>query len=190
VPNATATHGVTTTTVAKFAIDAGAVYLNYGLGDERPLGATRGGSTFAIEQEVREMEIDGLPGPLKGARRFTSRLARLETNLVEQGVENLMLALPGSVQAALTNHAKITRDRNLLLSDYITNVALVQEVLGRTNRAIYIVKNVISVDNLEMGTSDDDEVVLTLNLTAHFDPAALGSTGQAEEPWEIRWPSS
>lgn len=190
MPNATATHGVTTSTVDRFFIDAGAVYLNYGLGDERPLGATRGGSTFAIEQEVKEMEIDGLPGPLKGARRFTSRLARLETNLLELGVENLMLALPGSAQSALTNHTKIIRARNLLTSDYITNVALVGEVLGRTNRGIFIVKNVISVDNLELGTSDDDESVLTLNLTAHFNAADLGSTGQAEEPWEIRWPTT
>jgi hypothetical protein len=190
VPNATATHGVTTSTVERFLIDAGAVYLNYGLGDERPLGATRGGSTFAIEQEVREMEIDGLPGPLKGARRFTSRMARLETNLVEQGYQNLMLALPGSAQSLVSNHRVIKRDRNLLLTDYVTNVALVGEVLGKTNRAIFIVKNVISVDNLEMGTSDDDEVVLTLNLTAHFNAADIGGTGQAEEPWEIRWPET
>jgi hypothetical protein len=190
VPNATATHGVTTSTVDRFLVDAGAVYLNYGLGDERPFGATRGGSTFAIEQEVREIELDGLPGPLKGARRFGPRMARLETNIVEFGVENLMLALPGSAQSALTNHTKITRDRNLQLTDYITNVALVGEVLGKTNRAIFIVKNVISVDNLELGTEDDGESVLTLSLTAHFNAADLGGTGQAEEPWEIRWPTT
>jgi len=41
--------GVTTNTVKRFFVDAGAVYLNYGVeGEEKLLGATKGGNVFTI----------------------------------------------------------------------------------------------------------------------------------------------
>ncbi|GAH66384.1 unnamed protein product, partial [marine sediment metagenome] len=38
--------GITGSTPENIFIDAGAVYFNYGLSDERLLGATRGGNEF------------------------------------------------------------------------------------------------------------------------------------------------
>ena len=65
-------HGVTTNTYKKLVIDSGAVYKNYGESGEALLGATRGGNTFTIEQEIRNMEVDGAKGSVKGFRRITA----------------------------------------------------------------------------------------------------------------------
>ena len=196
MPFSGATHGVTTETVERFYVDAGAVFLNYGEADERPLGATRGGNTFTVEQDVREMEIDGLPGPLAGARRIVTVRPTIEANLLELGTDNMLLALTGAEATAIdqdgggggNTHDSIRRSRSIALSDYITNIALVGEVLGTTRRGIFIVYNAISTENFEIGTSDEDEAVLTLTLAGHFNAADLDATGVAEEPWEIRWP--
>ena len=54
-------HGVTTETVKRLFVDAGAVYVNYDEPDERLLGATRGGNTFTIEQESGKSKLT-VPG--------------------------------------------------------------------------------------------------------------------------------
>lgn len=189
-------HGVTAQTVQRFLIDAGGIFKNYGTGSEVQLGATRGGNTFAIEQDIREMEIDGVPGPIKGTERITSVRARIEANIVELGVANIQTAIVGADAQAIdqgatgqTTHQRIYRSRQISSADYIANVAIVGRVLGLNQRGIFIVKNAIQTENFELGLTDEDEGVITLNLVGHFDPATLDPTGQDEEPWEIRWPS-
>ena len=191
------TTGARTQSVQNFAIDAGGVFINYGLGGERQVGATRGGSSFTVEQELREMEIDGLKNPAKGARRLVSANASLAINNLEMSVENLLIMFPAAAQAAVdlgatggTTHQKITRNRNIQLADYITNVAIVQEVLGKTQRMIYLVKNAINTENFEVSTSPDDEVVVACTFGAHIDLSTLDDTGNAEEAWEVYIPAA
>lgn len=189
------TTGARPQSVQNFAIDAGGVFLNYGLAGERQIGATRGGSTFTVEQELREMEIDGLKNPAMGARRLTGGSATLAINNLEMSPENLLIMFPGAAQNAVdlgatggTTHQRISRNRNLQLSDYITNVAIVQEVLGKTQRMVYIVKNAINTENFEVSTSPDDEVVVACTFGAHIDLSTLDDTGQTEEAWEVYVP--
>lgn len=180
--------GLRTETVDHFIVDAGAVYLNYELPTERLLGATRGGNTFTIEQDVREIEIDGAPGPVKGARRIIEVRPRMSTNLLEITRENLLMAIPGAVSvplpdAAAATHDSITRSRNITNADYIENVALVGTVSGSDEPIIIILENALQDENFEIGTEDRDESVLEVQFTGHFDAANMG-----REPWEIRYP--
>lgn len=180
--------GLRTETVDYFIVDAGAVYINYELPTERLLGATRGGNSFAIEQDVREIEMDGAPGPVKGARRIIEVRPRLTTNLLEISRENLLMAIPGATSTAYPDataatHDSITRTRNIVGTDYIENVALVGTVSGSDEPIIIIVSNALNDENFEIGTEDRDETVLEVQFTGHFDPADM-----ATEPWEIRYP--
>lgn len=181
-------HGIRKETVDYFLVDAGAVYVNLGLEDERLLGATRGGNSFAIEQEIYEPEIDGSPGPLKGTRRIIEVRPRLTANLIEVTRENILLALAGADSTPVPDetaatHDSITRTRNIIGADYIKNIALVGTISGSDEPIIIIVKNALNTENFEMGTEDREEGVLELALTGHFDPANM-----TEEPWEIRFP--
>ena len=176
-------HGITTETVKRLFVDAGAVYLNYDETDERLLGATRGGNTFTIEQEVREIEVDGARGPVKGLRRVTSVRAQIVANLLEMTTENLKAALAGATVEENGTHDIITRKLTIEDSDYLKNVALVGEISGSQEPVICIVKNALSDGNFSVNTADKDEAGLEVTFTGHFDPDKMD-----EEPWEIRFP--
>jgi hypothetical protein len=183
-------HGVTANTYKKFVIDSGAVYKNYGTGGELLLGATRGGNTFSIETEYREMPADGAKGPVKGSRRVTKVVAKIKANFVEISAAVLALSLPGSAVSDFPatvgkTHDSVKRSLALALADYVSNIAIVGEVTGNsTQPVIVILSNVLADGKFEMGFSDNDESVIAVEFTGHFDPSALDT-----EPWEIRYPT-
>jgi len=47
--------GISSDTPDRIIIDAGAVYLNYGLGTQRLLGATRGGNEFNLNRVTKNI---------------------------------------------------------------------------------------------------------------------------------------
>jgi len=70
-------------------------------------------------------------------------------------------------------------------SDYITNVAIVGNVSGKTNPVICIVKNALAEGPFSLSTAPRDEAVPVIVFTGHYDPSDLN-----DEPWEIRYPKS
>ena len=182
------THGITTETVHRFVLDAGACYLNYGEEDEVLLGATRGGNIFLVEQDVKIMDVDGARGPLKGARRIITIRPRITANLIEIDTAALLAMLPGSAEADYPSteaktHDSIKRIRDIIDGDYLTNVAIVGKVSGADEDLICIVKEALSDENMQLAMVDKDEGVIAVTFTGHFNPADL-----TEEPWEIRYP--
>lgn len=182
-------HGITVETLENLLIDEGAVFINYGLDSVRLLGATNEGNTFTVEQEVREIPLAGARGPVKGGRRIITVKPKMTVNLQEITKENLLLALPGAEAVdypeapETATHDSITRKRNIQLTDYVENVALVGEVSGTGEPCICIIKNALAGGNLELALKDKAEAVLKIEFQGHFDPANLD-----EEPWEIRYP--
>lgn len=179
------TMGLRTETVDHLVVDAGAVYVNLDEPDERLLGATRGGSEFSVEQDVREVEVDGSRGPLKGARRIIESRPTLTTNLLEASEENLLMALPAAEgtpvpDATATTGTSIRRRRNIQAADYIKNIAIVGRKSGSNEPIVLKIYNALQDGNFTFGTSDRDETVIELTFTGHFDPNDMDV-----EPWEI-----
>lgn len=196
------TTGVSTSTNNSLIIDAGAVYINLGLADERLLGATSGGNEFVVETEFRTPEIDSMYGPLMGSTRKVSAAARLTVNLIELNEDSFGLAIAGSDivaesapaaivagaplgTAAAGSHMRITRRRKLTLADYIENIAIVGEVSGKTENIIIMLDNALALGNLELGFEDRGEVVLPVEFTAFYDP-----DDPLTEPWRIYYPTA
>lgn len=189
--------GLTTTTTQNFVVDAGAVYLNLGGGvNERLLGATRGGNTFSIEQDVKVIDIDGTRGNTKGARRIITSNAGLKVGLLEMTTQNLLLAIAGSSATDWTDasdepppgtptHDQIRRTRNLSSLDYVSNIALVGKVSGTNENIICMLYNAISDNKLEMKFDDKNELVMEVSFSAHYDPADVET-----EPWAIFYPKA
>lgn len=189
-----ARHGITSQTVENFIIDAGAVYFFNTVDKETPanwslLGATRDGNSFSVEQDVREMPIDGVKGPLKGARRIIRVMPQIVANLIEMSTASFLRALPGADAAdwptVSPTHDQITRALEIALADYIENLALVGTVNGRDEPFVGIIKNGLADQNLEISTSPNDESGLAVTFTGHFDPSDV-----EEEPWEILYPKA
>lgn len=93
--------GISADTPDRIIIDAGAVYLNYGLGSQRLLGATRGGNEFNLNRTSKNIEIDGLKGAVKGLKRIIEVNPQITANLLELSVDNLIAAIGGAKQSDL-----------------------------------------------------------------------------------------
>ena len=91
--------GLNVNTPDRIFVDAGAVYINYGLSTQRLLGATRGGNEFNLNREIRDIEVDGVRGSVKGLRRRTVCRPQITCNLIELSLENLIKAIAGANQA-------------------------------------------------------------------------------------------
>ena len=177
--------GITTNTPNRLIIDAGQVWKNYGEVDAAIIGATRGGNTFAIEQEIHKMDFDGARGDIRGDKRKTGIMAKITANFVELTAATLNMALSGATTTDQTTYDEIVPDLDIAVGDYITNIAIVGDttVNGNTVPVIVIVKNALAGGNMDLGFNDKDETVLTVEFTAHFLPSDLTAV-----PVEIRWP--
>jgi len=91
--------GLNVDTPDRIFVDAGAVYLNYGLPSERLLGATRGGNEFNLNREIRDIEVDGVRGSVKGLRRRVVCRPQITCNLIELSLDNLLKAIAGANSA-------------------------------------------------------------------------------------------
>jgi hypothetical protein len=181
--------GISTNTVKSMIIDSGTVYIDYEEIGERLMGATRDGASFVIEQEVREIPIDGVRGPLLGARRIINEHARIMVNLLEMTKENFMDALFGTASAIDGTDPDgfdvITRSIDFPAeSAYKTNVTLIGQRRDTGEDIIFKITNALSEGNFEIETTDDDETSLQVTFAAHFDPADVELS-----PWEIRIPT-
>lgn len=156
---------ITKEQIERVVIDAGKVYVNYGLPNERLLAPCRGDNTFDVEAEIREMEFNGTRGKTKGLRRKISENASLSVNLADLSLENLKMALPGSriVDNELSNGWTIEN------SDYLENVVLIGVDRGGKFKKI-TVYNALMDEALSLAMVEDDESVIELTLSGHYDP--------------------
>ena len=182
-------HGITAETYERLVIDAGAVYKDY-VSAEDPgtlLGATRGGSVFAVETEFREMPVDGAKGPVKGDKRIVKVTASLECNFIESTSEIYKRMLPGSsasgYPAEAATHDEIRRTNDVSAADYLANVTIVGQVSGSLEPVVLMVENAMSDGKLSISLADNDEAVNKIKFIGHFDPDVL-----IVEPWRIRFP--
>lgn len=183
--------GVTSNTAKRLVVDAGAIYFNYDTENERVAGATTEGATFTLEQEMREVEVDGFRGPMKGGRRVVEEHARITASMLELTGENLKKMIAGSQLADYTageavdpTHTEVQRQTDIPPdSDYIQNVALVGRVQGSEEPIIIIIWDALADGGLELATEDGDEGSIEVQFTAHFDP-----TDPDTSPWAIRYP--
>lgn len=181
-------NGFTNKSTERFIIDAGAVYLNStfdeGTGEFTGtlLGATSGGNEFVIQQELREIEVDGVKGRGKGLEVITFQNPTLTVNLKEMTAENLTMALAGGeLDTSDTHYDVLTSKGTIDLEDYISNIALVGRLTGSEKPVVIVVENVLSIEGLTMTFEDDNEVVIPVAFAGHYDESS-------KAPFKIYFP--
>lgn len=182
------TNGITATTYDNLLFDAGALY--FGWTDfSTPgtlLGATRGGSSFMLEKDIKVIEVDGARGPVKGGRRYVNEVPKLTINLIEHKLANLLKLLPAATSSTFNvTWDEIARSADIAAGDYTDNLTLVADVSGSSNGCAFQVKNVLCDSNFELSVQDKEEGVIAATFTAHFDPADLDTS-----PFSIFWPNA
>ena len=181
-------HGITADTYKRFIIDSGAVYTGF-TDFTTPgtlLGATRGGNQFTLEQEIKEMEVDGAHGPVIGSRRIVMVKASLTVNFIEHTLDNLKRALVGSDSAVLdVNWDAITRSLAITDAAFLVDIVIIGEVSGTTDAMGIKIDNAIVDSNFELTFADKEEGLVAMTYTAHFDPSDVDT-----EPWSLMWPNT
>lgn len=177
------TNGITANTIERMIFDAGALYRNFGVAGEERIGATRGGATFSVEREDREIEVDGQKGPTKGLRRTIRHTARLEATLVEFSRKTL-LDLTRGTATTVGNRQVITPSNDIVAADFYANIALVADVSGADEPCVLLLKNAMAVGEWSIALDDQDEGETEMTIEAHYDPAAI-----TVPPYVLEWPT-
>lgn len=133
------------------------------------MGATKGGNKISIKQEWHNAEIDGTLGPVKGARWLVGEEVEIETNLLEMTLENLKLQLPGAIiDSTDADYDVISQTDDIGLVDYY-DIAIVGELVGKQKPIIFVIKNAIATEPLEVDTGNGKEdVVLKVKFVGHY----------------------
>lgn len=175
--------GLTEGTQRRFLFDAGIVYRDYGLGGQALIGATRGGNSIEVLQELRQMPVDGQPGRVKGDTRLIKDGAKLTVNICEHTTALFLDMLPGATNTPTGTHDVLTRSGQIAAGDYITNLAVVLQKAGTAQYFVFKIANALCMSGLKMDFKEKDEAVATLEFEGAYAVNAL-----TVAPWELSNP--
>lgn len=178
---------ITSETLERIFIDSGMVVKDYGLATYTEIGATRGGNTFTVEREYRDMEVDGFRGKVKGYKRIISVSASITANFIELSTGILSRALPGATTTTTSGpatHDEIKANLKIAVAEYMTNLAIVGDVMGKAQSVVCMIENALADGGFELGFTDKEESVLAVTFSAHWDATKLNGA----EPWRIFTP--
>lgn len=180
-------NGITANTPNELLLDAGALYLGYTDGNSPGtlLGATRGGSEWTAGITLREMEVDGARGPVKGMKRIERVEPVLTVNILSLTAANIKRMLPYTDIDDLTQPGyDIMTGREVTDSDYQTNIALVTRTSIGSKPVVLIVENTLPNGDWTINTEHMNEASPSIAFAGHFDPDDIDTF-----PFEIRWPN-
>lgn len=146
------------------------------------MGATRGGFSFAVEPEMRQIEVDGQRGPQMGLNRKDSETATITVNFAEQTIANILRMVPGAIRNDVGNGLVQITGGELNDESYISNVCFLAThgVGGRAYPAIIVIENALADEGFELSLEDKDEAVPEVTFKAHYNTATADTA-----PWAV-----
>ena len=145
-----------------------------------PVGLTRGGSSFVVEREVRQIEADGDKGPVKGRIVIDSEIAKLTVNALELfNAADMSKYYPALDLETTATYDKVTGTLAIADGDYND---VVWTGATKDGKAVQItVENAVNMGNLEWGLEDKSEAVPSIEFTA-----AYLETARSTPPWDVQ----
>lgn len=142
------------------------ILLGYGVVkiDGQPIGLTRGGSTFTIEREVRDIEADGDRGPVKGRIVIDKETPILKVNALELFSKDDLMKYYSSL---ISIENGIESGISFKDSDY-HKVQWEGKTLDGV-KVIITLPNALNKENLELTLEDKNEVVPELSFTGVYE---------------------
>lgn len=146
------------------------------------LGATRGGGTFTITREIREVEADGVRGPFVGSRIVDSADAYLSTTLIEITPEHVKKVVNNAdVDTTSANHIVVTIRTAIDDEDYLDNVIWV----GDTSEGFMAIEleNALNTADFTLTFADKNEGTMNAEYHAHRDDVGAVDTLPVKLHW-------
>ena len=145
------------------------------------IALTRGGGSFNIEREYRQIEADGDYGPVKGRIRKRRSVAKLTVRALQLLPDNLPKLFPATSNTEQDGTDTWTAKTDVETDDYQSTVTWTGKTKG--GRPVVITLNdAINLESIEWPLVDKDEVVPELTYSAAYDP-----NDRETEPWNVTY---
>ena len=161
--------------LTKVTLNAGVIYINDGETDEFLLGPTRGGGTFEVKSETRDIEYDGKEGPTKGAVVIDQITGSIKTTVVNYSNKILSYLSPGIAPLTTTSTASVTPGNIGIIPDanYLKNVTYyIPTVDGKYKK--YQLINALALNGISTSHKNKGEGEISLEFTAHHNKDGTG----------------
>jgi len=176
---------------------AGAFFKNFIVGTDtyesartggKLLGATQGGGEFKAAAEIRNIEIDGLPGKGKGTEIIDYIDVSMTMNFIETTPGILAMALGAADIDTTTNgtYDIITGRNSFEDGDYVDNITYIGTITGSEEPIIIQVFNALSTDGLNIKVEDKKEGVIPVTVYGHYEDTGEGTLDAP--PYKIYYP--
>lgn len=146
-------------------------------GDWTDVGFTKDGVSLSYSPTFSELEVDQIMDVVE--RRITRREFRVSTNMAEVTLDNLNLALNGSVSSTGVGYESFEPEAAADATSP-TYVALIFDGLapGTDKMRRFIVRKALNVSDVEVVYQKDEQTVLAVEFHAHYVSSAI-------KPWKI-----
>ena len=152
-------------------IDYGIVYVDYGEVTQRRLGPTRGGATFTVTKELRDIEYDGRIGKTK-LQVIDAIDAMLAVVNLDTSHENLKLAMPYLVESGVDPDFVLTAEENSIglvaSGKYNKNVTMFAKLVGGGYKKI-VLFNAMNEADFSIAAVQKAEGTVSLEIYAHWE---------------------
>lgn len=154
--------------IENIQIDYGIVFVNYGEDGEVQLAPTRGGGSFSVTKNIRELEYDGRKGKTKGMQVVDEINATLSVTLLSAAMDNLALAMPWATYSAGKLSATSENLGVIKDSAYLDNITMFAKVVGGGYKKITLY-NAMAENDFSLVAAPKAEGVIQLDVSAHWD---------------------
>lgn len=142
---------------------------------EKLLGATRGGGTFTITREIRQVEADGVRSRFKGSEIVDSADAYLSETLIEITPDHLQAVLGNAdVDSTDANHVVVTMRTAIDDEDYLSNVVWV----GDTSEGFVAIELMNAFNTADFTFTFADKTEGTVNVEYHAHTESVTDDGE------------
>lgn len=187
-------NGVTTKTPDNIPFGAGTFHrgLKYTQGSgwnfaETIVGATNGGSNFAIVPEIYNVPLDGVNVPMKETTGKIGETATMTANMAEI-TEEIIKAAALAMESVSEDemYTLLESKEEITTDDFWDNVAFVGKTLKGKN-IIVIMPNALCTSGLNHQGANKESVTNAYTFTCH---ASLEQVNLNKLPWKIYYPKA
>lgn len=156
--------------IENIQIDYGIVFVNYGETDQVQLGPTRGGGTFNVTKNIREIEFDGRKGKTKGLQVVDEINAQLNVTHLDTSLETLKLAMPYAEYDDVGKKITCGGDALGAIPDaaYLKNITMFAKTVKGEYKKITLY-NAMSENDFSFAAAPKAEGTIALEVYAHWD---------------------
>lgn len=169
-------NGLNTNTASRLEFGPGQYIINYGVAGTLALGATRDGGMCDPGVKLRTIKSDSPNGDnVKGMMRLGEVKPIITVKALEMSSANFQKILGPYAKTVSAPYDEL-RVRELLSTDYFTNVTVLTTKSGSSDPTIYQIFNALAMpDSIKFQWKNQDECVIDCTFQAFWDPASMST---------------